>query len=232
MAERKVCAIDGCGKPARRRGWCGKHYQRWYKHGDPTISRNAIGERPATCTVEECGRKHHAHGFCETHAYRFRTHGDPLGGNEPNPEAGVPRKWLEDRVGFDGPDCLIWPFGDALKVDGVNWRASRYMCFLAHGEPPSPELHAAHACGRGEQGCVHPQHLRWATAAENEADKLLHGTRAMGEDVHLAKLTEQQVREIRALHGKLTQWEIAHRYGVSQAAIWSILARQTWKHVS
>lgn len=29
------CAVDGCTSPARARGWCGKHYQRWVKSGDP-----------------------------------------------------------------------------------------------------------------------------------------------------------------------------------------------------
>lgn len=32
-----TCSIDGCGKPARARGWCGAHYMRWYKHGDPLV---------------------------------------------------------------------------------------------------------------------------------------------------------------------------------------------------
>lgn len=28
--------IDGCGRPAWARGWCGKHYTRWHRHGDTT----------------------------------------------------------------------------------------------------------------------------------------------------------------------------------------------------
>lgn len=31
----KTCTIDGCEKPSRARGWCGKHWQRWRKYGDP-----------------------------------------------------------------------------------------------------------------------------------------------------------------------------------------------------
>lgn len=34
MADR-ICAIDGCGKGHYGRGWCKKHYQRWFHHGDP-----------------------------------------------------------------------------------------------------------------------------------------------------------------------------------------------------
>ncbi len=34
MSER-ICTIDGCGKTHRARGFCGSHYAKWYKHGDP-----------------------------------------------------------------------------------------------------------------------------------------------------------------------------------------------------
>lgn len=36
MAEH-TCSIDGCSNPARRRGWCGAHHQRWLRHGDPHV---------------------------------------------------------------------------------------------------------------------------------------------------------------------------------------------------
>lgn len=29
------CTISGCGKPAKARGWCNDHYNRWYRYGDP-----------------------------------------------------------------------------------------------------------------------------------------------------------------------------------------------------
>ena len=32
----KVCSIDGCDDAVRARGWCGKHWQRWRRTGDPS----------------------------------------------------------------------------------------------------------------------------------------------------------------------------------------------------
>jgi hypothetical protein len=37
MAER-TCTIEGCDKRHVARGWCRRHYNQWYKHGDPTAT--------------------------------------------------------------------------------------------------------------------------------------------------------------------------------------------------
>lgn len=31
-----MCAVEGCTKRRRARGWCGAHYERWRRWGDPT----------------------------------------------------------------------------------------------------------------------------------------------------------------------------------------------------
>lgn len=38
-----VCSVDGCDNTATRRGWCKKHYMRWKRHGDPTITLRLWG---------------------------------------------------------------------------------------------------------------------------------------------------------------------------------------------
>jgi hypothetical protein len=31
------CSVPDCSTTARSRGWCHKHYRRWYEHGDPNF---------------------------------------------------------------------------------------------------------------------------------------------------------------------------------------------------
>ncbi len=36
-AESPLCVVDGCEGEHASRGFCGKHYNRWRRHGDPSI---------------------------------------------------------------------------------------------------------------------------------------------------------------------------------------------------
>ena len=74
--------------------------------------------------------------------------------------------------------------------------------------------------------------LQWGTRAENYADRLAHGTHAKGTRNPCAKLTDDDVRDIRAaLLIKTKQRDLAKKYGVSQSAISVIGSRQSWGHV-
>lgn len=128
------------------------------------------------CIVEGCdAQRCNSRGWCWMHYTRWRRHGDPH-----VTAYGQAQQWLDDHVGYEGDSCLLWPFGHSSTGYGtVNYYgtvggAHRFMCRLAHGEPPSPDMQAAHRCG--VRSCVNPKHLRWATQAENEADKIIHGT--------------------------------------------------------
>lgn len=57
--------------------------------------------------------------------------------------------------------------------------------------------------------------------------------KARGERINTAKLEEEQVREIRRIYsgGGVSQKELGRRYGVSQAEIGYIVARQVWTHI-
>lgn len=83
--------------------------------------------------------------------------------------------------------------------------------------------------------CVNAEHLFLGSQADNLKDKISKGRDGSprGETHVRAKLTEDQVRDIRRL---LTVGEkrsdLAARFGVSERAIYSIDVRKNWKHVA
>lgn len=139
---------------------------------------------------------------------------------------GEAHKWLLAHVDYQGDDCLKWPFGGdpksgrgVLQHNGVRGWAHRWMCRLAHGEPPTPKHTAAHECGKGHEGCINPRHLIWKTQAENNADCARHGTSPKHFDGSQGRLTSPQVEEIRGARGSRTMRELAATFDVSEGTI-------------
>lgn len=136
----------------------------------------------------------------------------------------------------DGP-CLTWPmfrnpngYG-MFGVNGGHYWAHRYMCELANG--PAPIGHeAAHSCGRGKDGCVHPKHLSWKTKSGNLHDAKAHGTHPGGRWGNKGQLTPAQVIEIRNLKGQKTQAEIAAMFGIKEPTLRDIFSGRTYRTVS
>lgn len=78
----------------------------------------------------------------------------------------------------------------------------------------------------------HVLNLAWGTRAENANDKMLHGTTTKGEKSNTAKLTADDVIEIRKrfANGE-TQTAIAKDFSVTQSSISLIVLRQSWRHL-
>lgn len=137
-------------------------------------------------------------------------------------------------------DCLLWPWPSSkryphLYVSGRYESAHRFVCQLAHGNPPNRKSVAAHSCNVSK--CCNPRHLRWASQKENIDDQIVHGTRnrnrRKGEDLPSSKLTESDVIDIRTLYatGWVTQRELGKAFGVSAFVVSCAVRRETWKHV-
>jgi hypothetical protein len=128
----------------------------------------------------------------------------------------------------DEGHCLIWPFfrdkcgRGWLKYLGKSHYAHRLMCKLVKGEPPTQEHHAAHTCGKGHLGCVHPKHLEWKTPSENMADCVVHGTQPKHHLGNKGHFTREQVDQIRELLKSNTQRAVAGMYGVTESTISNI----------
>jgi len=71
----KVCAVDECDRGPRTRGWCAKHYLRWYRHGDPNITLTRKVNAP--CSIDDCERPVDSRGWCHLHYLRWLKHGNP-----------------------------------------------------------------------------------------------------------------------------------------------------------
>jgi hypothetical protein len=76
--------------------------------------------------------------------------------------------------------------------------------------------------------------LARGTHKDNAADAIRNGRRcSSGITNYGAKLTEDNVREIRRLYatGNFTQAGLASRFGIRQGSVSVIVRRRTWKHV-
>lgn len=142
------------------------------------------------------------------------------------------RFYNEVVLSYEGKGCLVWPFSRDTNGYGLLGRngkvrpVHRLLCHDINGAPPTSNHQVAHSCGN--RACVNPMHLRWATKAENEADKILHGTIARGESHGRADLSEGEVIEIRSLRGRETQASIAKRFGISAPAVSRIQRGKSW----
>lgn len=190
-------------------------------------------QEPEGCV--HCGKTVRSLGLCSSHYYRFNKYGDALA---IKPKRAAPaRDWLFESLRQDTDECIIWPFTRSkdgyarVDIDGVLVFASRYVCEIENGPPPSDRHEAAHTCGKGHSGCINRKHVVWKTHRDNIADKRVHGTLPQGEKHNQAKLTEASVLEIRSLRGLVSRKQIAMRFGVGRSTIDNIIDGVTWRHV-
>ena len=150
--------------------------------------------------------------------------------------------FIANALAADTDECIVWPWsreehGYAVRIGrngkkGSSRLLSRQLCEQAHGPSPTDKPVCAHSCNNGAGGCINPKHLRWATQLENMHDKFAHGTATRGAEIGTSKLTEDDVREIRRVGGRMRQKDIAAHFGVSRANVSIILSGKTWSHVA
>lgn len=66
MSDR-TCAVDGCERPVRTRGWCALHYSSWTIYGDPLKAKRRANIVDVVCSEPDCGVKVKALGLCQVH---------------------------------------------------------------------------------------------------------------------------------------------------------------------
>lgn len=119
-----------------------------------------------------------------------------------------------------------------VTVDGVQRPrfVHRLVCAAFHGPSPSPQHEVAHGDGDTQNNCE--DNLRWATRADNAADRRRHGRDTIGERHGMARLAAADVAEIRRLaEGGLPQRRIAALFGIHQAQVHRIATGKSWGHL-
>ena len=144
-----------------------------------------------------------------------------------------------DIQGLD--DCWEWTAGKTrgyghIGVDGKIRQATHVLFYLRHGDWPPRGKEACHNCDN--PGCLNPRHLYLGTHKSNMCDMVLRqrgrGGNQKGEQNNGAKLTENQVYDVRCLlaQGGITQKEIGQRFGISQQNVSRIVNHKRWRYMS
>ena len=153
----------------------------------------------------------------ETHSHWGRVKGQPIK-CVPGHKAKANRTYTVD------PDtgCWNWPM---LRQDGYSDRITRngqrycaYVWFYIEAKGPVPAgMVIDHTCHN--RACVNPHHLE---AVSQQVNVQRGG---------IAKVTPEQVREIRALKGKVPSYKVGPRYGISPISVYLIWQRKTWGNI-
>lgn len=117
-----------------------------------------------------------------------------------------------------------------FRFKGRNMNASRAVMVLAGIDMEG--RYACHHCDNAN--CVNPKHLYAGTPLSNMRDRRVRGRGNGGERNHQAKLTWEQVRDIRARYTGVMgqQVRMAEEYGVQPNTINAILRGRNWKEAS
>lgn len=191
-----------------------------------------------TCSVKKCDKSAHAHGLCRSHYDRVRLNGKTKRLRTAN---GEPLSFiLNVALPFtDNEACLIWPYSTSssgygtIRLKSGMKIVSRIVCRKVNGKPPTKRHKACHSCGKGKLACINPNHLYWGTDAENEADKIDHGTQSVGQRNGQAKMTDAKVLvALRLINKGTPNRVIADKFDVDIVTIRRIRNGTSWTHIA
>jgi hypothetical protein len=153
------------------------------------------------------------------------------------------RRWLDspehfwERVARTGDGCWLWlaaiganGYGH-LTTGGRGYIESHCRAWVLTFGPIPHGLWVMHICDT--RACCRPSHLVLGAPAANTTDMIRKGRMPRGEARAHAKLSGEQVRQIRVeLAGGALKKTLAARFGVSPTAISHIATGRKWRHIA
>lgn len=134
---------------------------------------------------------------------------------------------------------VVWsPYGHLAVYLSRNGKRRGFslgaLVLLAFVGPAPEGMECRHSPDRSPADC-NLSNLCWGTRQENVRDCVrdgnLYAATLTGEKNINAKLTETDVREIRAASGLGCVRRMGQKFGVSRTTVISIRMRRTWRHV-
>lgn len=136
------------------------------------------------------------------------------------------------------PEAGCWVWMGSTQVRGYGELISNKRKHLAHrasyeafvGKIPKG-MYVCHACDN--MACVNPNHLFLGTQKQNLQDMANKGRSTRGVKNPMAKLTEEQVKEIKQEFavGK-TDVELSMQFNISRSTIYGIRNRRLWSYIN
>lgn len=135
-------------------------------------------------------------------------------------------------IAVDTEECVRWPYFKSkgygrVKFKGKSWGAHVLSWMISNGKPVPKGLCVCHKCDITD--CINPKHLFLGTYQDNSSDMVNKRRHRFGERHMDAKLTADNVREIRI--SKQSGRKLAKIFGVIQATISKVRTGRTWKSV-
>jgi len=148
------------------------------------------------------------------------------------------REWFEIHIYDETDMCIIWPYGTTgrgygqLVIDRKVKTVPQLICEFRYGPRPSKNHVVAHGPCHNRL-CINYRHLSWKTYRENSLDMKRDGTQIdiSGEKHFGAKLTEEDIVNIRRMKISHTRSEISKIFNIHPRHVLDIWNRVYWQHV-